>query len=272
MLLFHERKSGCCGVLTATLFTKNLILMKSMTPTSHDGKLITVRDLVKVYSTAAGDFEALHAIQLDIEKGEFVALYGKSGAGKSTLINMITGIDMPTAGEVIVNGIPLHRMSGDQLSKWRGEHMGIVFQFFQLIPSLSLIENITLPMDFCNTYKGMKQIQRALELLEVVGIAEHAKKTPSKISGGQQQRVAIARALANDPDVIVADEPTGNLDSTNAKGILEVFSKLVANGKTVIVATHDSEVAEYATKIIEIVDGSIVAVRRNTMQQQAQVA
>ena len=245
--------------------------MSNTTITSSNGQLITVRDLVKVYQTAAGDFEALHNIHLEIDRGEFVAIYGKSGAGKSTLINMITGIDLPTAGEVIMNGVPLHELTGDELSKWRGTHLGIVFQFFQLIPSLTLIENITLPMDFCNTYRGAHQVQRAQELLEMVGIAEHAQKVPAKSSGGQQQRVAIARALANDPEVIVADEPTGNLDSTTASGILEVFADLVAGGKTVIVATHDEEIAQYASKIIEISDGSILSIRRNAKRPVRQV-
>lgn len=237
--------------------------MKRIETTSSNGTLIKVRDLVKVYQTTAGHFEALKGIGLDIKRGEFVALYGKSGAGKSTLINMITGIDIPSSGEVEVGGVSLQTMDADQLSRWRGENLGIVFQFFQLIPSLTLIENITLPMDFRGRYTLLEQEQRAIDLLGTVGIAEHARKTPAKISGGQQQRVAIARALANDPEVIVADEPTGNLDSSTAMGIINVFSELVAMGKTVIVATHDDEIAHYATKIIEISDGNIVAVRMN---------
>ncbi|MFA9405563.1 MAG: ABC transporter ATP-binding protein [Anaerolineales bacterium] len=244
--------------------------MKGITATSSNGNLIEVRDLVKVYHTAAGDFEALRGIQLGIEKGEFVALYGKSGAGKSTLINMITGIDEPTSGEVMVNGAPLHMMQADELSRWRGENMGIIFQFFQLIPSLTLIENITLPMDFCSTFPIGEQASRAVELLDAVDIAEHAHKTPSKISGGQQQRVAIARAMANDPEVIVADEPTGNLDSKTATGVLDIFSKLVEDGKTVIVATHDEEVARRATKIVEISDGCVVSIRTNGAVQKGE--
>jgi putative ABC transport system ATP-binding protein len=246
--------------------------MKIIEPNISNETLIVINDLVKVYHTAAGDFKALHDIHLDIGRGELVALYGKSGAGKSTLINMITGIDEPTAGEVTVNGVPLQALNADELSHWRGKHMGIVFQFFQLIPSLTLVENITLPMDFCNTYSGAKQVHRALELLEAVGIVEHAQKVPAKISGGQQQRVAIARALANDPEVIVADEPTGNLDSVTARGILEVFSRLVDEGKTIIVATHDEEIAHYASKIVEISDGSIVSVRHNAINRMKQVA
>jgi ABC-type lipoprotein export system ATPase subunit len=246
--------------------------MNDITPTSSNGTLIKVRDLVKVYNTTAGDFEALRDIQLDVEKGDFLALYGKSGAGKSTLINMITGIDVPTSGKVEVNGIPIHAMTADELSHWRGDNLGIVFQFFQLIPSLTLVENIALPMDFRNSYSLVEQESRALQLLETVGIAEHAWKKPAKISGGQQQRVAIARALANNPGVVVADEPTGNLDSATARGILDVFVKLTEEGKTVIVATHDEEIAHYAKTIVEISDGSIVSVRKNGAMRTRQVA
>jgi ABC-type lipoprotein export system ATPase subunit len=246
--------------------------MKGIKPTSSNGSLIKVHDLIKVYKTAAGDFEALRDIHLDIEKGDFVAIYGKSGAGKSTLINMITGIDVPTSGTVEVNGVSLHAMTADELSHWRGENLGIVFQFFQLIPSLTLVENITLPMDFRSSYSLAEQESRALQLLDTVGIAEHARKKPAKISGGQQQRVAIARALANNPEVVVADEPTGNLDSATASGILEVFTKLTEEGKTVIVATHDEEIAHYATTIIEIADGSILSVKKNGVIRTRQVA
>ena len=237
--------------------------MKNIAPTSPNGRLIEISDLVKVYQTAAGDFEALRGIQLQIGVGDFVALYGKSGAGKSTLINMITGIDTPTIGEVVVDGLPLGTMDADELSRWRGNNMGIVFQFFQLIPSLTLLQNITLPMDFCNTYPIGEREPRALQLLDSVGIAEHAHKQPAKISGGQQQRVAIARALANNPNVLVADEPTGNLDSGTASGVLDIFSELVKDGKTIIVATHDEEIAHRATKIVEISDGCIISVRKN---------
>jgi putative ABC transport system ATP-binding protein len=246
--------------------------MTNATATILTGNLIQIRNLVKVYPTTAGDVKALRDIHFDIEKGEFVAIYGKSGAGKSTLINMITGIDIPTSGEVIVDQVPLHAMDADALSRWRGEHVGIVFQFFQLIPSLTLIENITLPMDFNNTYRGPAQVERALALLDAVGIAEHAFKVPAKVSGGQQQRVAIARALANDPKVIVADEPTGNLDSTTAAGILDVFSGLVRQGKTLIVATHDEEIARRASRVIEISDGSIVSVKKNSVERVEPVA
>ena len=231
--------------------------------TTPSDLVLALDGVTRVYGTGDATVHALDGVDLSVRRGEFVALYGKSGAGKSTLINMITGIDIPSSGEVEVGGVSLQTMNADQLSRWRGENLGIVFQFFQLIPSLTLIENITLPMDFRGRYTLLEQEQRAIDLLGTVGIAEHAQKTPAKISGGQQQRVAIARALANDPEVIVADEPTGNLDSSTAMGIINVFSELVAMGKTVIVATHDDEIAHYATKIIEISDGNIVAVRKN---------
>jgi putative ABC transport system ATP-binding protein len=189
--------------------------------------------------------------------GEFLAVVGKSGAGKSTLINLITCIDSPTSGEIIVNGSPVHKLNEDQKARWRGENLGVVFQFFQLLPSLNLIENVTIPMDFRNSYPLSERKERALSLLEQVGIAEHAFKTPAKISGGQQQRVAIARALANDPPVIVADEPTGNLDSRTAGEIFDLFAALVEGGKTVLVVTHDEEITRWATRQVTIVDGVI---------------
>lgn len=226
---------------------------------SGNGNLIELRDLVKVYKTSAGDFPALSGINLEVGRGEFLAVLGKSGAGKSTLINMITCIDSPTSGEVIVNGAVVHRLTEDQKARWRGENLGVVFQFFQLLPTLNLIENVTIPMDFRNTYPLGERKERALHLLELVGIAEHAYKTPAKISGGQQQRVAIARALANDPPVIVADEPTGNLDSRTAGEIYDLFATLVERGKTVLVVSHDKEVARRATRSVDIVDGEIKA-------------
>jgi putative ABC transport system ATP-binding protein len=220
--------------------------------------LIELRNVVKYYKTPAGDFPALKGINLQVGRGEFVAVYGKSGAGKSTMINLITGIDNPTSGEIVIDNTPLHTLNEDQRSRWRGRNLGIVFQFFQLLPALTLIENITLTMDFCNTYPLKERKARALQLLDRVGIAQHAYKTPSKISGGQQQRVAIARALANDPPVIVADEPTGNLDSRTAHEIFDLFSSLVEHGKTLLVVTHDKEIASRATRIIEMSDGTIV--------------
>src|SRR5512146_2063606 len=183
----------------------------------HDCKepIICMHEVNKYYKTAVGDYHALKTIDLEINAGEFVGVIGKSGSGKSTLLNMITGIDHPTSGEVYVNGTAVHQLNENQMARWRGKNLGIVFQFFQLLPTISVIENIMLPMDFCRTYPMREREKRALELLELVELAEHAYKLPTALSGGQQQRVAIARALANDPPVIIADEPTGNLDSKN---------------------------------------------------------
>ena len=202
--------------------------------------MIDLRDVHKYYKTAVGDYHALNSIDLQIQAGEFVSIIGKSGSGKSTLLNMITGIDRPTTGEVYVNGTGVHELNENRMARWRGKNLGIVFQFFQLLPTISVIENIMLPMDFCRTYPMREREQRALDLLEMVELKEHAYKLPTALSGGQQQRVAIARALANDPPVVIADEPTGNLDSKTADSVFELFKNLVAEGKTIIIVTHDS--------------------------------
>lgn len=222
-------------------------------------QLISLHDLHKDYSTPAGPFPALKGIDLSVDRGEFLTVVGKSGAGKSTMINVITGIDSPTSGEIVIDNAPIHTMSEDQVARWRGQNMGVIFQFFQLLPSLNLIENITLAMDFSNTYPLRERKERALYLLEQVDIVEHAYKTPAKISGGQQQRVAIARALANDPQLILADEPTGNLDSRTADGILDLFEQFVDQGKTLLLVTHDKEVAARSTRTVTIADGRIVS-------------
>ncbi|MBI3162632.1 MAG: ABC transporter ATP-binding protein, partial [Chloroflexi bacterium] len=179
--------------------------------TESNRPLIDLRGVNKYYKTAVGDFHALDNVDLQIEAGEFVSIIGKSGSGKSTLLNMITGIDRPTSGEVFVNGTAVHGLNENRMARWRGKNLGIVFQFFQLLPTISVIENIMLPMDFCRTYPMRQREKRALELLELVELADHAYKLPTALSGGQQQRVAIARALANDPPIVIADEPTGNL-------------------------------------------------------------
>jgi len=220
--------------------------------------LIELRNVVKNYKTAAGDFTALKGIDLDMKTGEFVSVIGKSGSGKSTLLNMITGIDRPSEGEVFVNKTAVHEMNENQMARWRGKNLGIVFQFFQLLPTISVIENIMLPMDFCNTFPMRQREKRAMELLELVGLAEHAFKFPTALSGGQQQRIAIARALANDPPIIIADEPTGNLDSKTADSIFQLFKNLVAQGKTIIIVTHDSGLAKRAERTALIADGEIV--------------
>src|SRR6185436_13219587 len=203
--------------------------------------LIEIKNLRKVYKTPAGDFTAVNGISLDVQRGEFVAVIGKSGSGKSTFINMITGIDRPTSGEITIDGAPVHSFSEAQMAAWRGRHLGIVFQFFQLFPTLTLIENIILPMELNNLYSKRERQERAMHLLQMVEMADQAHKLPSTISGGQQQRVAIARALANDPPQIVADEPTGNLDSKTAAKIFSLFEELVASGKTILMVTHDSD-------------------------------
>jgi ABC-type lipoprotein export system ATPase subunit len=220
--------------------------------------IVDLRNVNKLYKTAVGDYPALKNINLQINSGEFVSIIGKSGSGKSTLLNMITGIDHPTNGEVFINGTPVHKMSEDKMARWRGSNLGIVFQFFQLLPMISVIENIMLPMDFTRTYPIGQRRERAMKLLELVELTEHAHKLPTALSGGQQQRVAIARALANDPPLIIADEPTGNLDSKTAESIFALFNNLVAQGKTIIIVTHDSGLAKRTHRTALIADGEIV--------------
>jgi len=225
------------------------------TDSSH---LIDLRDVVKAYETAAGPFLALKDINLKVGEGEFVAVIGKSGSGKSTLINMITGIDRPTSGEVIVKQTPVHTLSEGKMAEWRGRNIGVIFQFFQLLPTLTVIENIMLPMDFCHMYTPRERQERALDLLTQVEMVEQAYKLPNAISGGQQQRVAIARALANDPPILVADEPTGNLDSKTAASVFNLFEKLVAQGKTILMVTHDQDLSSRVNRTIVIADGEII--------------
>ena len=225
---------------------------------SANGSMIDLRDVHKFYKTAVGDYHALRSVDLQILPGEFVSIIGKSGSGKSTLLNMITGIDRPTSGEVFVNDTAVHELNENRMARWRGKNLGIVFQFFQLLPTISVIENIMLPMDFCRTYPMREREKRALGLLEMVELADHAYKLPTALSGGQQQRVAIARALANDPPVVIADEPTGNLDSKTADSVFELFKNLVVQGKTIIVVTHDSSLAKRTHRTALIADGEIV--------------
>ena len=219
--------------------------------------LIELHQVVKNYETAAGPFTALDGIDLKVDKGEFVAVVGKSGSGKSTLINMITGIDRPTGGQVLMGDTAVHTLSEGQMAVWRGKNVGVVFQFFQLLPTLTVIENVMLPMDFCNTYGFNEREKRAMALLEQVDMTDHAYKLPTAVSGGQQQRVAIARALANDPAIIVADEPTGNLDSKTADSVLNLFNQQVEEGKTIVMVTHDTDLAARGTRVITITDGEI---------------
>lgn len=224
--------------------------------------LIEMRNVVKIYATAAGEFHALKGINMQVARGEFVGVVGKSGAGKSTLMNMITGVDHLTSGEVLVNTngspISIHKLKEDEMAYWRGRALGVVYQSFQLLPMLTLVENIMLPIDLSGKFNPKGSRQRALDLLRLVEIESHADKYPSQISGGQQQRVAIARALANDPPILVADEPTGSLDSVTAEHIFEVFEHLVSDqGKTIIMVTHDGTLASRFTRTLEILDGEL---------------
>jgi putative ABC transport system ATP-binding protein len=225
---------------------------------NDDGSLIKLRGVVKIYETPAGNFTALNGIDLDVQTGEFVSIIGKSGSGKTTLINVLTGIDHPTRGEIHIGGTAVHRLNESQIATWRGTHLGVVFQFFQLLPTLTVLENVRLPMDFCNIYSIVERNERALHLLELVGIAEYAHKLPNHLAGGQQQRAAIARALANDPPIIATDEPTGNLDSHTAESVMELFEDLVDQGKTLLMVTHDNDLARRAARTIVIADGEIV--------------
>ena len=220
--------------------------------------IIQIKNVVKRFAVGDAQVTILKGVSLQIHAKEFVAIVGASGSGKSTLMNMVTGIDHPTDGEVSVLGQPIHRMSENSLALWRGQQLGIIFQFFQLLPALTLLKNVILPMDLAGKYNTKERRARALHLLETVGLVEQAHKLPSMVSGGQQQRAAIARALANDPPLLVADEPTGNLDSATAHRIFELFRQLVAQGKTMLIVTHDKELAQTLPRRIEIMDGQIV--------------
>lgn len=226
--------------------------------------LIQISQVTKSYTSDAGTSTVLKGIDLRIATGEFVAIIGKSGSGKSTLINMITGIDHPTAGQVVVGETDVHRLNENQMAIWRGKAIGLVFQFFQLLPTLTVLQNVTLPMDFCGVIPSGIRKQRALYLLKQIDMVEHAHKLPTALSGGQQQRVAIARALANDPPIIVADEPTGNLDSRTANAVFQLFHELVAQGKTIIMVTHDDDIASNVTRAITVSDGRIVSDTRSS--------
>jgi putative ABC transport system ATP-binding protein len=219
--------------------------------------IIRVRDLVKIYKSSAGDFPALKQVNLDVFPGEFVGVLGKSGAGKTTLVNMITGVDHITSGEVWVNNTPVHQLNENDLALWRGRNLGIVYQAFHLMPGLTLLDNVMLPMDLSGTYRRRLSTARSLELLRQVELEEHAYKLPSAISGGQQQRVAIARALANDPPILVADEPTGRLDSNTAETIFSIFLNLVAQGKTILMVTHDNSLSRRVSRTMRMADGEI---------------
>ncbi len=220
--------------------------------------IIDLRSVVKTYETPAGPFTALKGIDLAVSSGEFLAVVGKSGSGKSTLINMFTGIDHPTDGEVIVADTLIRHLDEGRMAEWRGRTMGIIFQFFQLLPTLSVVENVMIPMDLARRYGLSERVDRAMYLLEQMGIADDAHKFPGTLSAGQAQRAAIARALANDPPILVADEPTGNLDTRNAGIVFDLFGSLAAAGKTIVMVTHDDELARLVQRTVTIADGRIV--------------
>jgi len=224
---------------------------------SHEPALIELRQVCKRYVTPAGEFVALRNATLEIRSGECVAVVGQSGSGKTTLINLLTGIDTPSAGELKVGGRDLRKLSEDELAQFRGGTIGVVFQFFQLLPTLNVAENVMLPMDFCNSFPTPQRRVRALELLDRLGIADQAGKLPADLSGGQQQRAAIARALANDPPLIVADEPTGNLDSKTAEEVMRLLADLARSGKTVLTVTHERDLSRFFTRVITLHDGAV---------------
>jgi len=219
--------------------------------------IIDLNQVVKTYETPSGPFTALKDINLRIQPGEFVAVVGKSGSGKTTLLNVLAGIDRATNGIISVDGTQLDSLSESQLAEWRGRTIGLVFQFFQLLPTLTIAENVMLPMDFVEIIPASKRRTRALELLERVGIADQADKLPTALAGGQQQRAAIARALANDPPILMADEPTGNLDEATRTSVLELFAKLNADGHTVILVTHERDISSYTDRQVTLVDGHV---------------
>ena len=226
----------------------------------RDRPLIELRNVTRTYPTAGGSFTALADVTLTIDAGEFVVVVGQSGSGKSTLLGMLSGIDRPTAGEVFVAGTALHSMPERAMSAWRGRAVGIVFQFFQLLPTLTAAENVMLPMDFCDTWPSRERRDRALTLLDRLGVADQADKLPATMSGGQQQRVAVARALANAPQVLLADEPTGNLDSRTSDGLLALLADLVCDGQTVVMVTHEPSARQFASRTIALADGRVASV------------
>jgi len=220
--------------------------------------VIELRGVVKVYAGLAGPVTALDGIDMHVRHGEFLVLTGKSGSGKTTLVNCVTGLDGCTSGEILVNGTAVDRLTPEKASLWRRHNVGVVFQSFELLPTLTAVENVMLPMDFRGKLAQRDQFRRAMDLLEGVEIADHARKVPAALSGGQQQRLAIARAMANDPAILVADEPTGSLDSATAETVLAVFEDLVSRGKTVLLVTHDKDVAAHGSRLVTLSDGKIV--------------
>lgn len=233
-------------------------------PNSSPGVIAELSDVVKSYALRGGaEFQALRGISLRIAAGEHIAVLGKSGSGKSTLLNLLAGLDRATGGTVRVAGADLGRLGENDLARWRGAHLGVVFQFFQLLPTLTVEENILLAMDFVGKIPAAARRDRAHELLRLVGLGDQAFKLPSTLSGGQQQRAAIARSLANDPPIVLADEPTGNLDTETAAAVDALFHSLIREGKTLIIVTHDAAMARAAQRVIQLKDGRIVSDTRN---------
>ncbi len=218
-----------------------------------------LENINKVFNVAGKDFVALENINISFNQHEFTAVVGRSGSGKSTMMNMITGIDKPTSGTVLVDGVEIHHLSETEMAKWRGENLGIVFQFYQLIPVLNLLENVMLPMQISRKFKHSERLDRAYSLLEQVNLKEYAFKKPYMVSGGQQQSTAIARALANNPPIIIADEPTGNLSSGEADQVFRIFQQLSSIGKTIIMVTHDNDLANRAQRVLKLVDGKLIS-------------
>lgn len=233
--------------------------------TSDTAPFIRLRGVVKRYYGATGAVVALQGIDLEVQRGEFLVVLGKSGSGKTTLVNLLTGLDRVTAGEIWVNNTPVHRLSVGATARWRGQAVGVVFQTFELLPTLTLLQNVMLPMDFARRGPPARQRERALALLAELELADHAHKPPTASSGGQQQRVAIARALANDPPLVVADEPTGSLDSATAATVVRIFTRLVTQGKTVVLVTHDHDIARQATRVVTLSDGELVNEQRGLL-------
>ena len=229
------------------------------TTATHTPPLLTLRGVSRQYDTPAGPFAALDNVSLSISAGEFVAVVGESGSGKSTLLSLLAGIDRPTQGEVIVDGTHVHALAEQELSPWRGRAVGIVFQFFQLLPTLTAAENVMLPMDFCATFPPGERRARAESLLQRLGVADQCDKLPSTLSGGQQQRVAVARALANAPALLLADEPTGNLDSRTSDAMLAIFAQLARDGQTIVMVTHEHRAMQHATRVLTLADGRLLA-------------
>jgi putative ABC transport system ATP-binding protein len=220
-------------------------------------ELIALQGVSKTYLTGDVRFTALNGVDLSVSAGEFVSVVGPSGSGKSTLLNLIAGIDRPSGGRVVIGDIEISALTENDAARWRGRNIGVVFQFFQLLPTISLADNVMLPMDFCGVHARGDRPKVARALLARVGLAEHANKLPSEVSGGEQQRAAIARALANDAPIVLGDEPTGNLDSESASSMMDLFDELVRDGRTIVMVTHDRDLAQRTRRIVTVKDGAV---------------